>query len=1012
MIIKLNVKKIKLLGLLILSCFITLSFVKVDALELNFFGKSNAKVKKVADDKKSTCIKANNDDYVLKISSEELTETDSSVKITVSYAAKKRGNMTSTPTANDFYIYLDKMDSGNAVRQYVNFNKSSDRYYATFVADANVSGAGTVSVFAVSANNQFCEEMTSDEVNAIANLYKGVYNLSAIKDSNGNIVDPYKGKFIMSYTTHFDSENDLIDYGDPEEIEDNSVGSIDVVSEGFDSSGLPDRNPSEVQEFTCSKFDVADRNSNGSTISYADYVNNGANYFKNKTSFKHQEKETITAGYKYGQCEKTCEEIISVEYGPPVASIAGFCFEYAVKVTSKLKCNKSYKSLYKPTPSKFITCTVAPKCNNSTEYWDQAGPSAEYDSCISDCDGGKYSKKCTDKCYSKIYGKNNKTQLNAFDTDYKVQPLTVSGDDSIMNKRNITATSANVNAISYYATNNNVGYYYKSGSSILWYGPNQGDVDRRAWYDIGRYYLSATKAERTIISISTSATGELRGGNYYHYFIDKNGFKRACLNKNCDQTCDEKCHWFVVENGNCTKNNIMNNTYYGNRSDVKTVNFNGKTYTNVYDNEASSVNGVYVFMNKEDASYVYAKKMDEYKKEKSSCLSDTSCERTEQTVFTIKVDLSDTKSVEFPIASTGIKDIITKDNKWQFNHPTPSDNLNSTILNADNGTCINSASTYPYNYHVDWSFPGTWINNKNGDISYESKESTAGWKLKQDKFCLPLTLESANTRWYEWKIAYDETINDPNPAGVNVTQRAAAVATAKTLASTEVTKYNINASAKDFGKFNWDIDIKCFYATPPTTTCITPPCDEVYDYEVRTVDLANLFPAETAEGENNVNKSVQLRNSSGTTVYVGKEPGYNWTSAVESTKKSGTSGTNPNGNENYPVDPVALIKKVQDSETPGTGVKSTYDASNIDYKFDLNKDGLSVIKNYFKDSSGKSKNYGNFSNSFVGDGHGEMGISSYKSPLITKLVSNGYGSRNRKIGCNNSKDSHTCEVIE
>ena len=36
------------------------------------------------------------------------------------------------------------------------------------------------------------------------------------------------------------------------------------------------------------------------------------------------------------ECEVKCEEAVTVQYGAPVASKAGLCFEYKVKVTSRV----------------------------------------------------------------------------------------------------------------------------------------------------------------------------------------------------------------------------------------------------------------------------------------------------------------------------------------------------------------------------------------------------------------------------------------------------------------------------------------------------------------------------------------------------------------------------------------------------------------------------------------------------------------------------------------------------
>jgi hypothetical protein len=106
-------------------------------------------------------------------------------------------------------------------------------------------------------------------------------------------------------------------------------------------------------------------------------------------------------------CEVECEEAVTVEYGPPVASKAGLCFEYKVKVTSRVSCSVS-KEPTKPDTS-INVCTPTPICTNSTHsyYVNQGGPSEEFDSCIEACDGGKYTDKCSKKCYKKVYGSSS-----------------------------------------------------------------------------------------------------------------------------------------------------------------------------------------------------------------------------------------------------------------------------------------------------------------------------------------------------------------------------------------------------------------------------------------------------------------------------------------------------------------------------------------------------------------------------------------------------------------------------
>ena len=106
------------------------------------------------------------------------------------------------------------------------------------------------------------------------------------------------------------------------------------------------------------------------------------------------------------ECKVKCEEAVTIEYGAPVASKAGLCFEYKVKVTSRVNCvsqiapqlpTSGYQLCY-PTP----TCTGIGKGGNRY-YLTQGGPNDAFDKCIEKCDGGKYTSKCSKQCYKEVY---------------------------------------------------------------------------------------------------------------------------------------------------------------------------------------------------------------------------------------------------------------------------------------------------------------------------------------------------------------------------------------------------------------------------------------------------------------------------------------------------------------------------------------------------------------------------------------------------------------------------------
>ncbi len=188
-------------------------------------------------------------------------------------------------------------------------------------------------------------------------------------------------------------------------------------------------------------------------------------------------------------CTTTCEEAVKVEYGPPVASMAGLCFEYSVKVTSYVKCDAKVNEAKIPELNPTY-CTPAPECEHNNQILRQAGPSDEYDSCIKQCDGGKYSRICSDKCYKKVYGDSGIVGMNGY----------FMADVQKMNSSNKCTDTD--------------GCYYRSGDSILWTGSKIG-----RWYRLSGYHT-----------------------HYYgneSYFNDK-GFLRADYG---GSECNDECTW-------------------------------------------------------------------------------------------------------------------------------------------------------------------------------------------------------------------------------------------------------------------------------------------------------------------------------------------------------------------------------------------------------------------------------------------------------------------------------------
>lgn len=98
----------------------------------------------------------------------------------------------------------------------------------------------------------------------------------------------------------------------------------------------------------------------------------------------------------------SCTETISINYDQPKKVVAGAGFPYDATLTVTRKC----------TPFVLRRVTQPEACVYGIECWGGpanhhgeggAGPNEDFDSCVSTCDGGKYSKECVNKCYKKVY---------------------------------------------------------------------------------------------------------------------------------------------------------------------------------------------------------------------------------------------------------------------------------------------------------------------------------------------------------------------------------------------------------------------------------------------------------------------------------------------------------------------------------------------------------------------------------------------------------------------------------
>ncbi len=672
-----------------------------------------------------------------------------------------------------------------------------------------------------------------------------------------------------------------------------------------------------------------------------DYLNldTSADYYVNKNSYYYEKAETKSEriGTKTYSCKKTCREVITVEYGPPVATIAGLCFEYKVKVKSEISCEtETTGDLTPPSADDYKTCEPVAYCESSDKTGNDksAGPNEEFDSCVNSCDNGKYTQKCINKCYNKVYA-NNSNQLLSY-TD-KVEATKLAACNGYITKAEILKNMSNAEAgaaVSQEILSNSsnkacYGYYkWSNGDSgdIIWV-PGASNA---YWAKYARFYFlnSSIAAETMSHDVEYKAYGpSTRYGRWInseirYYKANNNGFKTATAWTDTNGHVPEGKTGNYVCNWNCS-------------------------YTGC--NEGDK-------LNPSDAAGVFEDDSQKYRDFLNSCAAEATCSTT-VAEFTIK-------------ANNKIKNEST-DNWIDFTSSIQQSNGHALATDAknmilDRNYCY-AEDTTPNKYLTEWSFPGTWINNKTGEISYVEKTDKA-WHYKKDKFCTNLNSADVNVGWW-----YYGMMQQMGKSKVDSMKNVDGSTMNETELKNAVEELNIKATTRDFGHFSWNIDVSCFYAlyntsSTPEDNCTNPPCDDtinenpVLRYRIRTVDNSDLFPS--TDGTETTDKTT-----------TGRTPGFNWTGDAANSK-----------NSNYVINPESLIESIQ---TKGDSVYN----EDAEYSFNLDKEALKAIR------TTNSKSYTKYEGTF------EVinGVSVYKSSLFRdgSTLDKKYIKSLGTLGCNN-----------
>lgn len=662
-------------------------------------------------------------------------------------------------------------------------------------------------------------------------------------------------------------------------------------------------------------------------------------------------------------CRVQCVEQLQVTYDPPEATKAGLCFQYKVTVKSKVSCKAELTNEIKwPTP--VSVCDFTPICSGNARET-QAGPNDNFDSCINSCDGGDYSQSCINKCYKKVYGKTTKTKNKTTKANVVNTTVAKSTANSSVTRlssdpyyniagcktNNDIAKHVNECASAFYELKQRLpkGKYVAATNHPSWYthiwqkdsdvANTTGTPSNDNWIEsIKRaapyYFRDVATSTKTIKSFWKNSENGVNGyGEIRKYIIDNGGIKRQRSSKySCGETCGFRK---TGGSNNCVSSSTDLQTYYT------------KAFQGIYN-------------------------------ELSACTTKAEC-KDGQASFNMNVDYDKT-------TTSGKEE--TGNTKWDANNRTNSDektcyNPSGDIkmfipLNVDketgtkdsicninpngiNGKCYGKNNlSYWQHYKTTITFPGTWVDLKTSKRYYKEPSTVEKnyLKEKENYYCTGYDYKPVNKTWWDWKINGVGNID-------NITVEK---------------PDNIKAKITNFGKYNWSVNVNCFYAlSNQVTNCVGENCNPsckggecdttLNNVKVRAIDQQNIFAGRT-----------------------GDSVGFNWTSAAQD--KVALNSSNASA-KTYGIDPGVYAKELEDAAKENSNAAYSGDA---DYSLHLTKENIKALRNYVK-----SNGYTSYKGNGVKPYNEVSGIDLYyyTSGILDKNTYTTSFQRNTKLGVNN-----------
>jgi len=911
------------------------------------------------------------------------------------------------------------MNGGLTAADVKSYTKLLNEYsYANIKGITTARGTGDV-VFQSIYPYCFNSKITKKDNNAVKNIYKAVKSIydSKQKVESSNRMDP------------------LI------------PGSIEV------------KDLNKAIDLTCDAFGMKDE-----TIGI--YTSEG-----NTRSFYHYLepiKKTVKYYYNYEKpteveiCNVQCREDLTITYGPPVAVKAGFCFEYEVKVESKVTCDSQINKNGAPDYDKYQVCEPIPICENN--YWQsrhQAGPNEEFDACVKETDGGKYTQKAINKCYKKVYGNSKKktnSKMNLALNYQNVQKMANSIPQC--NPKNIVDYNSWWNVYNAYTAQGYEGGYYTKKGGFHWQAYKQGVkyyldkeqteeipvMDGCYWNGYARFYFNnQATAQRTIYNDGNSAfrydpLGWDLLGTWYYYPGTGRTFVPAGIKdaKKYNTTwCSDRCHYEYscngkyynqvapVSNSTCTKNNNSGCDAVGSNSSTHMSAY--AQYQEDYSNYLTAVQSCDAAATCDTKTATYRMTINNLEKTTKVCevgedgddcttWTDTGKSK-EQCEYNTK---NPTKNgVTTPALYDDVTGLFTGDTiKAKCSDLGAADitTYNETTIREISGVCAKLPGDNQH-YRTIIAFPGSWLYVKNYTYVHKNPKDKTNYLFVPGKYCVGTTIKPVNENWWKWDQYNHRSITESSKLDYYTTKDAGG----KNITLLKDGKYNIKAFVETFGKSHWKFNVKCFYAAIGSDNkgkdCTKENCepdDELPNplkYDIKAAALDELFPStETITGKGVSNKT-NMPEAKVEKLNITEDTKKNNILKIENTtgRTTGFNWTCESANiqlKGYPITPVALIAKIQSQ-----GDKVYNDKSELDYKFTLTPDQLKAIRKSNESTARKNDPYTIIGNS-TWENKNKNGVRFYKSSLLNneKFVTVNVKPRNHN--CNNMKNGQCDEYKE